>query len=310
MYRPALSCRTRESSEMLIANIAALCTALCWAVGGIIAVGPVRAIGPLAFNRLRLSVIALGLIVGTTVLGGWETVSLESVLYLTASAATGIVAGDLALFWALGRLGPRRNVVVYATNAPLTALLGWLVLGEALGPLTVAGIFLVTAGVMLAVALRSDSGHALEEVHGSLIAGVAVCLVAAVGQSLGSIASKPAMVSGVDPIAAAAVRTGAAALMLHLLGLLPGLRMGFGENLTPRIVGLVLLNGFIGIGVGATLLMFALARGNTGVVATLSATSPVLILPILWLWTGKRPGVGAWIGAAIAVAGVGLIVNR
>lgn len=295
---------------MLIANIAALCTALCWTVGGLIAVGPVRAIGALAFNRLRLSMIAIGLVATATLLGGWDTLKLEAVFYLAASAATGIVLGDLALFWALGRLGPRRNVVVYATNAPLTALLGWLILGEALGPLTVAGIFLVTAGVMLAVALRSDSGHALEEVHGSLIAGVAVCLVASVGQALGSIASKPAMAMGVDPIVAAAVRTVAAAVMLQLLGVFPGLRMGFGEKLTPRIVGLVLLNGFIGIGVGATLLMFALGRGNTGVVATLSATSPVLILPVLWLWTGKRPSVGAWVGAIVAMAGVGLIVNR
>lgn len=295
---------------MLIANLAAIGTALCWAVGGLIAVGPVRAIGPLAFNRLRLAMIATGLLVAATLLGTWGTLNTEAAVRLAISAAAGIVLGDLALFWALGRLGPRRNVVVYATNAPLTAVLGWLVLGEALGPLTIAGIALVTAGVMLAVALRSDSSHAMEAVHGSLVAGVAACLVGALGQAIGSVVAKPAMMSGVDPIAAAAVRTSAAALMVLGFGLLPGQQFGFGPNLTPRIVGLILVNGFLGIGIGATLLMFALSGGNAGVVATLSATSPVLILPMLWLWTGKRPGLGAWIGAGIAVAGVALIVNR
>ncbi|MFX7106249.1 EamA family transporter, partial [Acinetobacter baumannii] len=92
----------------------------------------------------------------------------------------------MALFWSLSRLGPRRNVVIYAANAPLTALLGYTLLGEALGTWTTLGIVLVTLGVMMAVALRSGSTHNWEAVQGSLLAGVGVCLVAAVAQAVGS----------------------------------------------------------------------------------------------------------------------------
>ncbi|HEY0835819.1 MAG TPA: DMT family transporter [Azospirillum sp.] len=297
---------------MLLANLSALGAALCWAAGGLIAVGPVRAIGSLAFNRLRMIIVFALLAALATGLGGWERLSAEQALWLALSGAVGIVLGDTALFWALGRLGPRRNVVVYATNAPITALLGWTLLGEALGPWTWAGILLVTLGVMLAVALRGGTGgqHDWETVRGGLVAAVAVCLFAALCQAAGSIIAKPALESGADPIAGAAVRVGASGLLLIAWGLRPRGGPLFGAGLDARVLGMVVANGALGLGLGMTLLLVGLKFGNAGVVATLSATSPVLILPMLWALTRQAPSPGAWIGAALAVAGVGLIVNR
>ena len=51
----------------------------------------------------------------------------------------------------------------------------------------------------------------------------------------------------------------------------------------------------------------ALSGGKVGIVSTLSATSPVMILPMLWLKTGERPAGGAWAGALLVVIGMGLI---
>lgn len=36
-------------------------------------------------------------------------------------------------------------------------------------------------------------------------------------------------------------------------------------------------------------MMAALAVGNVGIVATLTSTTPVLILPLIWIVTGKAP---------------------
>ncbi|MBY0444461.1 MAG: efflux RND transporter permease subunit, partial [Burkholderiales bacterium] len=44
-----------------------------------------------------------------------------------------------------------------------------------------------------------------------------------------------------------------------------------------------------------------------GIIATLSATSPVIILPLLWLRTGQRPSGKSWAGAGLAVIGLALI---
>lgn len=315
----------------MIANMAALGAALCWAAGGLIAIGPVRVLGSIAFNRVRLTIVAAALLVATTLLGGWQTLDTGAALTLALSGLLGIVVGDMALFWSLSRLGPRRNVVIYAANAPLTALLAYALLGEALGPWTVLGVALVTLGVMLAVALRSGSTHSWEAIQGNLLAGVSVCLLAAVGQAAGSIIAKPVMAAGADPIASAAVRVTTAALMFTAIGVLSTVRAGVREGargsaavagagglggllvprgLTPKLMLQIAGNGLLGVGLGMTLLLVGLAHGNAGVVATLSALSPVLILPMMWLLTGQRPSLGAWAGAAVAVAGVALIVNR
>jgi len=311
----------------MIANMAALGAALCWAAGGLIAIGPVRVLGSIAFNRVRLTIVAAALLVATTLLGGWQTLDTGAALTLALSGLLGIVVGDMALFWSLSRLGPRRNVVIYAANAPLTALLAYALLGEALGPWTVLGVALVTLGVMLAVALRSGSTHSWEAIQGSLLAGVSVCLLAAVGQAAGSIIAKPVMAAGADPIASAAVRVTTAALMFTAIGVLSAVRAGARDGaaaagggglggllvprgLTPKLMLQIAGNGLLGVGLGMTLLLVGLAHGNAGVVATLSALSPVLILPMMWLLTGQRPSLGAWAGAAVAVAGVALIVNR
>lgn len=293
----------------MLANLAALGAALCWAAGGLIAVTPVRAVGSVAFNRIRMVIVFAMLAATATFTGGWAQLSLEQAAWLALSGVVGIFLGDTALFWALGRLGPRRNVVVYATNAPLTALLGWLALGETLAPPTLLGIVLVTAGVMLAVALRGGS-HDWEAVRGPLLAGVGVCLVAALCQAGGSILAKPALAAGADPAAGAAVRVGASGLLLWLGALMPGERAALAAALQPRILAMIAANGFIGLGLGMTLLMIGLKYGDAGIAATLSATSPVLILPMLWALTRQAPRPGAWIGAALAVAGVMLIVNR
>ena len=89
--------------------------------------------------------------------------------------------------------------------------------------------------------------------------------------------------------------------------LLPFAGLRRARPLSPRVAAMTALTAFLGLGVGMTLLLYALAGGKVGIVSTLSATSPVLILPLLWLRTGQRPGGGAWAGAALVVAGMALI---
>ncbi len=59
-----------------------------------------------------------------------------------------------------------------------------------------------------------------------------------------------------------------------------------------------------------TLLLFALSGGSVGIVSTHSATSPVIILPLIWLRTRQRPEAGTWVGAAIVIIGMALIFSR
>jgi drug/metabolite transporter (DMT)-like permease len=74
-----------------------------------------------------------------------------------------------------------------------------------------------------------------------------------------------------------------------------------------KLIGIIMISGFLAMGIGMTLLLYALALGDAGVVTTLSATTPVLILPMLWVSSGNPPPLMAWVGAVVTLSGIVLI---
>lgn len=294
---------------MVVSATAALGAALCWALGGMIAVEPARALGALAFGRLRMALVFFMVAVLATISGGWATLSEAYALPLVLSGLIGIMAGDTALFAALRRLGPRRTGVLFATNAPITVALGAWLLGEPLSAQRLSGFGLITGGVVLAVLFGRGRRHVhdWETVRGPLWQGVALGLAAAVAQAAGVLVVKPVMAAGVDPFAAAAVRVGVAVCGLLLMALLP-LDLVRAQAPWSRVMVLrTALSGLTGMTVGMTLLLWALETGDAGLVATLAGTTPVVILPLLWWRTRERPAAGAWIGAVLVVTGTALL---
>jgi drug/metabolite transporter (DMT)-like permease len=296
---------------MYIAELSALAAALCWSFGGLLATNPARTLGAVTFNRMRMGMVFVMLSCLTLVTGGWWTLSLSCCSVLVASAVVGIFIGDTTFYESMRRLGPRRTGILFATNAPMTAILGYFILGESLPANTTVGCALIITGVFLAVFNRSNSTqrHSFEETRGSLAVGVGLGLFAAFCQAVSLIIARPVLASGVDAVAASALRVGTAALALTatLMFRSPVLRAT--SPLTPRLLGQVALSGLVGMGLGMTFLLYALAHGPAGLVSTLSATSPVLILPVLWVATKERPAPWAWVGAFLAVVGAGCIFN-
>lgn len=297
---------------MPVHELAALGAAACWALTGVISAGPAGHLGALAFNRVRQIFVTAMLALLVLATGAWRELNADNIGLLALSGVIGIFLGDTLLFATLNRVGPRRSGILFALNAPMAAILGFLVLGERVSASAVAGIALTVAGVLLAILFgkRRAQMHVWETVKGPLWIGVALGLGAALGQAIGSIIAKPVMASGLDPFAASMVRVGVAAFCLSALIAMPIPAVKPKGPLTWRIFLLTALTGALALGVGMTLLLFALSGGNVGIVSTLSATSPVLILPLLWLRTGERPAAGAWLGAAFVVAGMALIFWR
>ena len=54
-------------------------------------------------------------------------------------------------------------------------------------------------------------------------------------------------------------------------------------------------------------LCVSLQKADAGIIATLSSTSPIMILFLIWILTKKLPTIGAWFGTLIAMFGTGLI---
>ena len=296
----------------MIYELAALGAATCWAMTGIISVVPANHLGAFAFGRLRQLFVTAVLGVYVLSTGVWQQLNGDTVPPLLLSGLIGVFLGDTLLFAALNRLGPRRCGILFSLNAPISAVLGFVFLGEKLALQAVGGIALIVSGVALAIfyGRRKRQSHAWEQVRGPLWIGILLGLGAATGQAVGAIIARPVMESGIDPFLASMLRVGTAGLCLSLLMALPIASVKPLAPLNGRIAVLACLSAFIALAVGMTLLLFALSGGKVGIVTTLSATSPVLILPLLWARTGERPALGAWAGAALVIAGMALLFVR
>lgn len=290
--------------------------AACWAVSSLSAAPASAHLGAFAFTRWRMVCAALLLCSLATVQGGWASLTAPALgnpwVLLAVSGLIGIFVGDSALFACMNRLGPRRSGVLYASHALFSVALAWAFLGETLGGVVALGALTLVGGVFLAIVFgkRAEEVHAWEQVKGALWVGVALGLLSALCQSVGTLILKPLMAEGVDPVAASAVRM-LAALAAHLAFRATGAEVTKAQNpLTPRVLALVAWNAALAMGLGMTLILAALRGGSAGLVAILSSVTPVLLLPLLWVVYKRQPPLAAWVGAALTVAGGALVLGR
>ncbi|MFN4192791.1 MAG: DMT family transporter [Tabrizicola sp.] len=260
-------------------------------------------VGPLQLSRWQMSLAFLMNAAIVAVTGGWRTLDLPMVLWLTASSVAGIMVGTLAYVATIQATGPRVSALLFTAASPFALALGFGFRGETVNLTQAAGVGLIVAGIALAV-----PGPQQEEGARSpkpLWLGISLGLLTAFAQALGSLLARPAMLAGADPVAAMLVRSGIGALFFTVLLALPALRPA--TLPTPAEVRQIGLSALAGMVVGMSFLMAALARGDVGIVTTLSSTTPILILPMVWAVQRRLPRPLAWVGAVMAVAGTALI---
>ena len=299
--------------ESLGFEAAALGAATTWAIGGLIAAGPTKLLGGPRFTRLRMYWVAGILAAIATLVGGWGTLGSREIVLLALSGIFGLALGDAALFTAFHRLGPRRTGILFATNAPMTAILSAIIFEERFSASSLAGTVLISVGVTLAIAYgtRGAQRHHWEDVQGSLIVGVGFGLLGALGQSIGVLLADPAFeAADLDPWTGAAVRAiaGIAALVVMRSWFESRARVPYPDHIGWRLWVVIIVSGTLAMVIGKTLVLIALSDGDPGIVSVLVSTSPAIQLPLIWLVTRERPAAGAWAGAILAAAGTALIV--
>lgn len=305
-----------------LALLAAFGTALCWAVSPFLSLAPSKSHGAFAFVRARTICSAVMLPVVLVVWFAPAEWNLEwrHALIFAASGVLGITAGDAFYFSAIRRIGPRRAAMLFITNAPMSFLLAAILLGELPSLYGVLGCAGVIGGVVLAIryggakgSFRSETG-VYETTIGGMRAAVLLGLSAAVMQALGVVMVHGAALevagAGANPVLVSCIRVGAAALVFAPLPLLPVVVFRVKKKMGARFLARAALVGFLAMVVGITLLNFALAQEvDAGVVASIVATQPVLIVFIQWALTRRRPRAAAFAGAALAVGGVSLLAS-
>jgi drug/metabolite transporter (DMT)-like permease len=292
----------------MLYDFAALTAAFSVALSNIISPPAIRHLGPILFNCWRLGAALLALIALVALRGSWTLPSTGQLLALIGSSVVGIVIGDSFIYAAMRRLGPRRTALLYTTWAPFAALMGYLILDEDLSWTKTVGVLFVVIGAFLAISYRdAKNTNGSDRIEGSFGTGILLGLLGGLCAAGAVLIVRPVMAAGVDPAAAATIRAAAGLVGLLVVSQMPGFRNPGRINVPIAIRSVA--SGLLGMGAGMTLVLFALSMRPVGVVSTLSSTTPVLILPLLWLVHGVRPAPLAWIGAFVAVVGVSAIAS-
>ena len=256
--------------------------------------------------------VSVMLVIAATISGGWNTLNFSDTALIAVSGLIGIFVGDVALFTAMARIGPRRTGMLFTLNAPMAVIGGVIFFEERLSVSSFTGSALILLGITLAVVYGNPSEETgvFERIQGSLFVGIFWATIGALGQAGGALAAKPILDDGADTLAVAALR---ALIATAAMWLVPDLT----DKLTRSVKKTPLLkhdqlklasSALIAMVCGMTLLLYALGNGDAGIVSILSATTPVLLLPLQSIVTKKMPGAFAWFGAILTVLGTALLI--
>lgn len=288
-------------------ELAALATSACWTASSLSFAFAGARVGSLAVNIIRLGLAFTGFVVLGLLLYGEAlpfSASPAAWFWLSLSGLVGFFFGDLCLMRAFVEIGPRLSMLIMALAPPLTALGGWLALGEKLTALNLLGMAVTLGGVTWVVTETPEHGAP----HKFTWRGGALAFGGCIGQAAGVLLAKPGMAGVASPFAATEIRlvTGFVCflLLVAVLGWYPQVMRGLRDR---RALAQMSLGALTGPFLGVSLLLFAITRIPTGLAQTFASLAPVMIIPFSAALYHERITWRALAGALLAFVGVALL---
>ena len=286
-------------------ELAALAAALCFSFASIGYTLAGRNIGAAASMTVSLTISLVMLFAVHWVAAGefFPAAEAERWLYLSLSSIGGFVISSILLLRAFQYIGPRLSMLVTSSAPILAAVLAWFFIGEALPANAVLGIVLVVAGI--AGVVGEGAGYRFSRAPGDYRRGLLVAGAAAIAQGASFVLMSKGVAGDYNPLSANLIRAlvGAGALWVLLLlrgNLLRDLRL----MRAPRPLLFITAASVAGPVVGTIFVLLSLQFTSVGISSTLTATTPILLIPISFVLFRERVTVRAMAGTAVAVAGV------
>lgn len=291
-----------------LGEVSAIATAVLWTFSTIAWTAAGRYVGALAVSSVRLAITCVMLAAyGQLVRGHWFPVDAgrEMWLIMGLSGVMGFLVADLCLFKAYLLIGPRLSLLILSLSPPMAAVISFVALGDRLSALQCAGMVVTLAGVAWVVLERPNEDGSR---HPHLRQGVILGVLAAAAQATGLVLSRR-IIGNYDAAAATMVRA-LPALVGYVLLITLGRRWPtiITALQNPRVMTILTGGSLVGPFLGVMLCLIALRHSPTGVVATILATMPVLILPASVLLHHERVSPRAVLGALVSIVGVAILV--
>lgn len=290
-----------------LGELAALGAALCWTFGALGFEIACKRSSSLAVNWIRLSLGFILICLFALLVRGMvfpTDATPHAWIWLSLSGLVGFTLGDMLLFKSFAVLGARISMLIMSAVPPITALIGWLLLGEILTPLKLLGMALTITGIILVILERGGKKkHKLAHP----VTGVLMAVGAAAGQSIGLVLSKVGM-GEYHPMAATQIRLIAGILGFSIIFTVSRRWTSVGTAVRDGVtLKFSMIGALLGTALGVTLSLVAVQNTLTGVASTIMAIVPVLIIPPAILFMKERVTVKEIIGAFVAVGGVGIM---
>lgn len=294
--------------ESHLGELAALGTAICWTATSISFELAGRKIGSLSVNLIRLVMAFLLIGIFTLLTRGMFLpldASLNTWMWLSISGLIGFVLGDLFLFQAFVEVGARISMLIMASSPPITALLGFIIMGELLTIQQLIGMSITVFGIATVILVRKSGNKKLELSHS--VKGLTFAFLGAFGQSLGLILSKKGM-GNYNAFAATQIR-----IIFAIIGFLivittlkkwPNVKSAVKNSDAMKEVS---IGAFFGPFLGVSLSLIAVQFTTTGVASTLMGIVPVLIIVPSIIIFKEKIIPKEIIGAVVTVIGVSLL---
>ena len=238
------------------------------------------------------------------------TVSASAFRDIAISGVIGLGFADIAYFRSIQILGPRRGLTLTLLTTPATTLLGQVWLGDRLTVLVWGWIAMTLFGIAVVMLQRSEKNRDQEIRPGSMHWGVICALFGIANMAVGSVLLKQG-VQDVPPLEATFIRLLAASVFGVVSSFwgsqIAELKEMRGNRIAMRDLCLASLVGTV---FGVCLMLIAFKYCRIGVAATLTSTSPLFVIPVVYFAYREKIGPIAIGGAVIAFLGVfGLLMN-
>ncbi len=291
-----------------IGELAALITAVSWTLTAIAFEASGKKVGSLSVNYIRLFIAFVLLAIYTFFSRGIALpidASATTWFWLLISGLIGFVIGDFFLFKAYVEIGSRISLLIMSTAPPITALAGFLLMGERISMMSLVGMFITMCGICLVVLSRNTGEKKFKlnrPIKGLVFAGIG-----ALGQAFGLIFSKFGM-GNYNPFAATQIRLISAIIGFTIIITFqkkwPELKEAFKNR---EAIGQISIGAFFGPFVGVSFSLMAVQYTATGIVSTITSLSPILIIPASIIIFKEKVRPKEIVGALISISGVILL---
>jgi drug/metabolite transporter (DMT)-like permease len=277
----------------------ALAAAFGWVGSSVFLERASKETGTLAVNLIRLVIAMLFLGVITYVKRGLVLpldVTKESFKFLSISGLFGLFLGDFFLYKSYIKIGPRITLLVMTFSPIAVSILSFFILGEKIEGFKVLGMLLTIIGIAIVI-LKKKNDKEFSKV------GFIYALLAMLGESLGIVFTRLGSID-YDSFATIQVRTIPAILAFIVYISLKKEWSNIKEGILNKKGMIYIVLGTIVATLGVTALVEAMKYANVGIVSTLAATSPILIIPISIIFFKEKVSILEGIGALISFVGI------